>query len=195
MIPRHLQIAIVLLLVLVFGGGFYILRLRSKAEADARRAADSRPIAPPVAGPAQPVNLFLAYDDDGVIRPVRVEVPLPEEPSLRAREVLRALIGEYLKKPSSHPLGEGADVRDVYLLADAAVVDTTAAFANGHRSGILVEQLTMLSLVETLSTNVPGIARVKVLVDGQERDTLAGHADLGAFYDVQEVHTIVKGLQ
>lgn len=195
MIPRHLQIAIVLLLLAVFGAGFYILHLKSKAEEHARGADDSRPVAPPVAGPAQPVQLFLAYDDDGVVRPLKVQVALPEEPSLRAREVLRALLGEYLKKTSPHPLGDGADIRDVYLVADTAVVDTSAAFADAHRSGILVEQLTMVSMVETLSANVPGIVRVKLLVEGRERDTLAGHADLTTFYDVAVVHALVKEMQ
>jgi len=42
--------------------------------------------------------------------------------------------------------------------------------------GFSGEQLTVNSLVETLGVNVPGIQRVNILVEGQTRDTLAGHA-------------------
>ncbi len=76
-----------------------------------------------------------------------------------------------------------------------AVIDLNAAFANGHRSGVLVEELTVVSLVQTLSANIPGITRVKILVDGKDRDTLAGHADLSNFYDVPAVAQVVAQLQ
>ena len=65
------------------------------------------------------------------------------------------------------------------------VIDINGAFADEHRSGVMVEQLTVDSLVETLAVNVPGIQRVKILVDGKDRDTLAGHADLSDRFDVQ----------
>lgn len=196
MIPRHLQIATALLVVAVMGSGLYILVLKQKAEEAAQRAADTRPILPPVAGPTQHVDLYIAYDDEAVVRRRDASIALPPEPSERGRQVLHALMGEYVKQPSPHPLAPGADVRDVYLVNDhMAVVDTTAAFADGHRSGVLVEALTVVSLVQTLAANVPGITRVKILVDGKERETLAGHADLMSFYDVATVNELVKQLQ
>ncbi|MBZ5647302.1 MAG: GerMN domain-containing protein [Acidobacteriia bacterium] len=195
MIPRHVQITAVVLIVAMFSTGFYILRLKARVERNGA-VSDTRPIAPPVAGPKSRVELYIAYDQDGVIRPRLVNVALPQEPNLRAREVLRALVGEYLQKPSAHPLAPGADVKDVYLLnGGVAVVDTTAEFAEGHRSGVFVEELTVVSLVETLAANVPGVTRVKILVDGKERETLAGHADLMSFYDVNAVDQLVKAMQ
>jgi hypothetical protein len=72
------------------------------------------------------------------------------------------------------------------------IVDTTAPFADGHPSGILLEEMTLTSLIETLNANVPGIAKVKFLVDGKERETLAGHADLMSFYQTAAVHELAK---
>jgi len=195
MIPRHVQITAVVLIVAMFSTGFYILRLKARVEQNGA-AADTRPIAPPVAGPRSKVELYIAYDHEGVIRARQVEVALPQEPNLRAREVLRTLMGEYLQKPSPHPMAPGADVKEVYLLnGGIAVVDTTAAFADDHRSGVFVEELTVASVVATLSANVPGVARVKILVNGKERETLAGHADLMSFYDVNAVDQLVKAMQ
>jgi len=196
MIPRHAQITIALLLVGACVLGFYVLNEKRKAEEQQRRVADNRPVAPPVAGTPQRVVLVIAYDEEGVLRRRSATVVLPEDRALRAREVLRALVNEYVKKPSPHPLAEGSDIKDVYLFqGNLAVIDTTAAFADAHRSGIFVESLTIVSMIDTLAANVPGITRVKILVEGKERETLAGHADLMSFYDVAAVHELVKEMQ
>jgi hypothetical protein len=57
-----------------------------------------------------------------------------------------------------------------------------AAFADQHRSGILVEELTVASIVKTVGANINGVTSVRFLVDGKERETLAGHADLTDSY-------------
>lgn len=62
--------------------------------------------------------------------------------------------------------------------AELAVVDLRSTFADQHPSGVEVESLTLLSIVRTLHANLPRIEQVRFLVDGQPRETLAGHADL-----------------
>ena len=194
MIPRHIIIAVALLLLIIFLSGFYVLQVKHRAEVAAQRT-DTRPVAPPVAGPAEAVTLTIAYDDDAVFRNKVVNIPLPPERTERAREVLRALLAEYTQKPSPHPLAEGSDVREVFLVDDLAVIDLAPVVADSHRSGAFVEAMTVDSMVETLALNIPGIRRVRFLVDGKERETLAGHADLMATYDVGQVNDVVKGLQ
>jgi len=121
---------------------------------------------------------------------------LSNEPSERSREVLRTLVNRYLEKPSPHPLGAGSEVKDVYIVnRDLAVVDISSDFANRHRSGVLVESLTIASMIETLAANVPQITKVKIMVDGKERDTLSGHADLMGTYNVSDVHALVKAME
>jgi hypothetical protein len=194
MIPRHLKIGVVIMLAVALGMSFYVWRVRGRV-APAEPVATS-PIAPPVSGPTEQVTLYVAYDDPGVLRAQAARIPLPAGRQQRAQELLRALLGLYLDKSSSHALGAGAEVRDVYLVDPGLVViDTNAAFADSHRSGVLVEELTVASLVQTLSANIPGIIRVKILVDGKQRDTLAGHADLSGFYDVSAVNQLVSGMQ
>jgi hypothetical protein len=195
MIPRHLIITVALMLAVVLGMSLYVWRMRGRV-APSEPATDARPVAPPVSGPTEQVTLYVAYDDPGVLRAQSARIPLPAGRQERAQELLRALLGLYLDKSSSHPLGGGAEILDVYLVDPGlAVIDTNAAFADSHRSGILVEELTVASLVETLSANIPGITRVKILVNGKERDTLAGHADLADFYDVSAVGQMVAQLQ
>jgi len=193
---RAFSIATAHLLAAVVAMGAYLYRLRSNEQARAQNLPDARPISAPIAGPTSRVTLYLAYDDPGVVRPQETNIAVPSDPAQRGREILHALVGEYVKRPSSHELAAGADVKDVFLVdQNTAVVDTTAAFAEGHRSGVFVETLTIASLVKTLTANLPGVTRVKILVDGQERQTLAGHADLEDFYDVAALEPLLEQLR
>jgi Sporulation and spore germination len=196
MIPRYLVIGVAVLLAIALGMSLYVWRMPGRAERGEPSAANTQPVAPPVSGSTEQVTLYVAYDDAGVLRPKAVRIPLPVGRQERAAEMLRALLTLYLDKFSPHPLAAGSEIRDVYLVDPGlAVIDLNAAFADSHRSGVLVEELTVVSLVQTLSANIPGITRVKILVEGLERDTLAGHADLSNFYDVPAVTQVVAQLQ
>jgi len=196
MIPRHLLIGVAILLIITLGMSLYVWRMRGRVDGNEMSSANTQPVAPPVSGPTEQVTLYVAYDDAGVLRPKTVRIPLPAGRQERAAEMLRALLNLYLDKFSPHPLGAGSEIRDVYLVDPGlAVIDLNAAFADSHRSGVLVEELTVVSLIQTLSANIPGITRVKILVEGNERETLAGHADLSNFYDVPAISQVVAQLQ
>jgi Sporulation and spore germination len=118
---------------------------------------------------------------------------MPPERSERARHIVRALLDFYATPSSHHPIAERSDVNAVYIVGDnLAVVDLNSAFADGHPSGILPEELSIASIAETLSANIPAITRVKLLIDGKERDTLSGHVDLNTVYDVSAFNAFVN---
>jgi hypothetical protein len=193
MTTRRLVIAVIALVVAVLGLGLYVWHLTRRARLMTPAAADTRPIPPPVAGPPVKVTLFLASDDDGTLRKYEATITLPPEPAKQAREELKALVARYQEPTSTHPLGAGADIEDVYLVNDKlAVVDANAAFADTHRSGMLVENLTLASMAQTLTANLPGVTQMKLLIAGKERATLAGHADLSQPYDVVNAAKLVK---
>ncbi|MGA9979190.1 MAG: GerMN domain-containing protein [Candidatus Sulfotelmatobacter sp.] len=200
MIPRHLLIGVAVLVVAVLGMSIYAWHMRGRVEAipapSRATAADTRALAPGFTGPTERATLFVAFDEDGSLRPRSAQIPLPSGRQQRAEELLSALLTIYLDKTSPHTLAPGADVRSVFLVdPGVAVIDLNSAFADGHRSGVLVEDLTVTSLIHTLSANIPGVLRVKILVDGKERETLAGHADLTGFYDVTAVNQLSTQLQ
>lgn len=191
MIPRHLKITFALLLTAALASAIYGWTLKRHARQAPQTAELQQPVAPPTAGTPVTVALYVADDQQSALRREEVSLSLPADPALRAQAVLRALIARYIAKDSPHPLPAAADINDLYLVNGAAVVDLNDAFAAGHRSGVMAEELTVLSLVQTLAANLPGITQVKILVNGQERDTLAGHADLADFYDVAAVNRVV----
>ena len=187
MIPRSLVIGVAVMLVVVVAMGAYVRRMRRQA-VEFRSAANLQPVAPPPLGPTETVTLYIADDAAGTLRAQSAQIPLPGGRQQRAEELLRALLRIYQQPGASHPLAPAADIRSIYLVAPGvAVIDLNTAFADQHRSGILDEQLTVNSLVETLAVNVPGVNRVRILVEGNERETLAGHADLTDFFDASTI--------
>ncbi len=195
MTPRSLIIAVAILLVASLGMGGFVWHIRRTVASEAP-VEDGQPVAPPISGPSEQVTLYIAFDSPGILLPETANVPMPQDRQQRARELLRALISHYLDKSSTHSLAPGSDIREVYLMDPGlAVIDFNADLANGHRSGVLTEELTLVSVVQTLSSNVSGITRVRFLVDGKERETLAGHADLTGTYDVANVAQMASALQ
>jgi spore germination protein GerM len=196
MIPRHLVIGVAVLMLAALGLSGYAWKMRKTAASTTAASVDTRPLAPPVAGPTEQVILFVAHDDNGTLRAESAQIPLPSGRQQRAEELLRSLLSLYLEKSSPHSIAAGSEIRSVFLIdPGVAVIDLNAAFANNHRSGVLVEELTITSLIHTISANIPGIAKVQILIDGKERDTLAGHADLSSYYDVTAVNQLATQLQ
>lgn len=198
MIPRQFLIAVILLAGLVIGMSVYVWRLRERQvreEQPAVQTSANKPVAPPAAGPTEQATVYVAYDDPGELRAQSINIPLSADRQQHAAQLLRALLDLYTAKGSSHPLGPGSDIRDVFLADPGiAVIDLNSALADTQVSGVLTEELTVCSLAQTLATNLPGLVRVKFLVDGKERDTLAGHVDLSNFFDVSQVAEMAKSL-
>ena len=76
---------------------------------------------------------------------------------------------------------------------ELAVIDLRSTFANQHPSGVEVESLTLLSILGTLHANLGQIEQVRFLVDGQARETLAGHADLLRTYPASDTAAGANG--
>jgi hypothetical protein len=186
-----------ILALVAVGLGFYALHLKRKVARDEQAASEQLGAATPQTnGPPETITLYVANDSDGTLGRTQVSVPMPVERSERARAVLRTLLSQYLKTDARHPIGKDSDVRQVFLMDDgSAIVDTTSAFADSHPSGVLAEELTVASVVLTLNANDNKIMRVKILVNGQERETLAGHADLKRFYEAANMGQVVKDMQ
>jgi spore germination protein GerM len=123
-------------------------------------------------------------EQDGKLSPVTVELPLSTDPALRAKQVLNTLLAGPVD-PESRTLPPDAALLAFYLLPDGtAVADFSEAIGTSIPSGIQSEQLAVDSIARTLEANIPQVQRLKILIHGQEADTLAGHLDLTQTFPV-----------
>ena len=81
------------------------------------------------------------------------------------------------------------DLKPLTTGGQLAVIDLRGSFVSQHPSGVEAETLTLLSMIGTLHANLPQIEQVRFLVDGQTRETLAGHADLLRTYPSRDTST------
>ena len=96
----------------------------------------------------------------------------------RIRQIMLALIAGPTQG-GGRPLPPSADVRAVFLTPDGtAYLDLSSSALSGFLPGIESETLAIYSIVDSLAVNVPAVKKVKILVQGQEAETLDGHADL-----------------
>lgn len=96
----------------------------------------------------------------------------------RARAVVEGQLAA-APEPLLSPFPEGTRLRALYLADDGNLfVDLSDEVSSGHSGGSLDELLTVYALVNALTTSVPEVTAVQILVDGREADTLAGHVDL-----------------
>jgi hypothetical protein len=211
-IPRYQTVLFFVLLAASILMGAALWQLRNRAEQRRQQAQQSSPTQAPLVAPAEQATLLVANDADDSMSERILSLPLPPSPDARARVILGKLLDLYATQGAAHPVQGGASaVTQVFLMpADAgdararaagdgkngpllAVVNLAGAFTASHPSGIETESLTVLSLCATLHANLPRVTEVRFLVDGQERETLAGHADLTRTYLTTEAAPAAAG--
>ncbi len=153
-------------------------KLQQRSEEQARRELTQ----PTVLNPGDPkvkAKLFWASGaEDGTLSAVTVELPLSNDPVLRAKQVLNTLLAGPVDT-ELRTLPPDAALLAFYLLPDGtAIADFSEALGTSTPSGIQSEQIAVDSIARTLEANVPKVRRLKILIHGQEVETLAGHLDL-----------------
>jgi spore germination protein GerM len=96
----------------------------------------------------------------------------------QARRIIEVQIAP-VAAPLASAVPPGTTLRNLYLTEKGeAFVDLSAEVRTKHSGGSLDELLTVYTIVNVLTVNLPAIQRVQILIDGREADTLAGHVDL-----------------
>jgi Sporulation and spore germination len=194
-IPRNLAVSVAILCSLTFGMSLYLWELRHREAMNTPREPLPQHVAAPATGQTESITLMIAHDDGGELHPESLALPVSNNQQERVQEILRQLLTVYQAKGSPHPLTSNAEVRNVYLTQSGiAVVDVNGAFADGQTSGVLAEELTLVSFTQTLALNAPNISAVKFLVDGKERETLAGHADISSTFSTADASQLAHQL-
>jgi len=97
-------------------------------------------------------------------------------------ERCRVIINELLKGPRGdlvRAIPRGTKLRSIFLVeGDTAYIDLSSRVSTGHPGGIRSELITVYSIVNTVVLNVSEIDKVKILIEGKDAETLAGHIDI-----------------
>src|SRR5215467_11272477 len=135
--------------------------------------------------PTVKARMFWASgSDESSLAPLTVDLALSSDPVMRSKQLLNTLLAGPVDS-DLRTLPPDAALLAFYLLPDGTgVADFSETLATSTPSGILSEQLAIDSITRTLEANVPQVKRLKILIHGQEVDTLAGHLDLTQLFIV-----------
>ena len=143
----------------------------------ARVTAAPAPVQVP-AGRKIKARLFYVADDGSSLTSVERDVAYGEGTAGQAKEIVNAQIAP-VTEPLLSAVPPGTMLRALFVTANGeAYVDFSREIAAAHPGGSLDELLTVYTIVNALTVNLPAVSAVQVLVNGKEVDTLAGHVDL-----------------
>ncbi|MBQ6842646.1 MAG: GerMN domain-containing protein [Firmicutes bacterium] len=102
---------------------------------------------------------------------------------VKVEGIARATIGELIHGPQSKELSPtlpgGVELKDIDISNGICTVDFTAELKDHLNSGSSAEELAVWSIVDTLC-QFDTVSSVKILVEGQELQTLNGNVDISA---------------
>ena len=138
--------------------------------------------APEVTAPADArkirARLFYVDEQGTGLAGVEQEVLYGEGTAEQARRIIEAQIAP-APEPRVSAIPAGTRLRTVFFTkAGEIYVDLSADVQANHPGGTTNETLTVFTLVSALTSNLPAVTSVQILVEGKEVDTLAGHLDL-----------------
>ena len=126
----------------------------------------------------QEVTLFFSDANERFLVPEKRFIPKEKEPEAQAREMIQALIaGSKTGLVNTFP--EKAELQGVKREGeDILSVNFKESLVANHPGGSAAEMATVYSLTNTLTTNLPAIKRIRILIGGKERESLKGHIGL-----------------
>ncbi len=123
-------------------------------------------------------HLYFADRNNSFLKSEPRVMHQPDEPVEFARAIVEALI-KGPQKELIRTIPVGTELSAIYIDPDnVCYVDFSASINKKHPGGTNSELLTIYSVVNSLILNVSEISRVKILIDGNEAPTLAGHINL-----------------
>lgn len=148
------------------------------APATTRAAAAPATTAPLPPGRKIKARLYYVGDDGLHLVAAEREVLFGEGTVEQAREIITMQIAP-VTEPLVSAIPPGTKLRALFVSERGeAYVDLSREVSSAHPGGALNELLTVYTIVNALTANLPAVTAVQVLVDGKEVDTLAGHVDL-----------------
>ncbi len=185
--------AALLLLALAAGVGLLLLlsgpgrRLRrAPSRQGVVRPQESAPLKLRPASPSPPppaektrATLFFPSQQDGLLRAEARDVDKPADAVGFARELMAELAAGPKDPALAASLPPKFALRNAFVPGDGLVVVDFDVDAGWARAAGSAEELTAVgAIVDTLLQNLAGTDRVKILINGSDVETLAGHVDL-----------------
>ena len=129
-------------------------------------------------GESSMVHLYFSDRENSFLIAENRRILNQDDPIALGTQILHALL-KGPQKALDRTIPVQTRLNAFYLAPNhIAFVDLSSEIMDNHPGGAESELLTIYSIVNSLILNIPEIKAVKLLIDGREVPTLAGHIDL-----------------
>jgi germination protein M len=181
-IPRHIKIGLVVLAVgFSLTLGFFvdvIGRIQSVVNDQEIEEIPFRAPAQPLYAASDPpmtVKLFFPSTNDVLLSSEDQTIFRSAEVANRAKQIVQKLVEGPQSRELFPSIPADTKIQEIFVSDKMAFIDFSNTLSTNHAGGVLNEQATIYSIVNSLTFNLPEIQQVKILIGGVEKETLAGH--------------------
>jgi flagellar basal body-associated protein FliL len=122
-------------------------------------------------------TLYFSDANERFLMSEKRQVMKDKDSAGQARELVKALL-DGPKTKLVHTFPQKTELQSVKIEGrQRAVVSFSKNLIRNHPGGSASEMATIYSLTNTLTTNIPAIKEVKLLVDEKELESIGGHID------------------
>ncbi|MBA7585634.1 hypothetical protein ES708_27620 [subsurface metagenome] len=168
-------------LIILVGVGFLLFFFLSLFDYIYPPAGGTR--GPVVMGEKQKVRLYFSDLNERFLIPEERYITKEKSPDDTVRALVEALIeGPHTDLVETFP-GETV-LRGVAVKNSVAYIDFGRNLIDLHPGGSASEMMTIYSLTNTVTINVPSVKKVTILIDGNSLETIKGHIDASRPFEV-----------
>jgi hypothetical protein len=188
-VSRRTAITMLVVIAVLAVGVFYLRSLarrifvesRPKGEQEAHAQLSAAALQSP-SGSNHTVVLYFPSYATGTLMGESRQIAWASNDIDRIRQVILGLI-EGSRNGSNRVIAPSSNIRAVFFAPDGtACIDFSSEALSDFERGIESETLAVYSIVDSVAANVPTVKRLKILIQGQEADTLDGHIDLTGLF-------------
>jgi hypothetical protein len=123
----------------------------------------------------QIVKIYFSDQQERFFKSEKRFVNKESDNALQAKEIVKALL-DGSKNGLVNTFPKGVTVRDVKVSGDGiALVSFSKDLIKSYEGSSASEMATIYSLTDSITQNIPGIKKVKILVEGKEIPSIKGH--------------------
>jgi len=172
---RKKTLIFVFLLVASFICGIVVAPLLQEVTYSLKEWTGKPIFSPP---PSEVITLYFSASDEEFLVPVERKIVVGEGVNNQIKAVLQELIKGPQDTNLSPTLSPQTKIRAVYTKDKIIYVDFSSSFMEKHPGGTSAELVSIYSVVNTILDNFPSYSQVQILINGEPRQTLAGHIDI-----------------
>jgi len=125
------------------------------------------------------IHLYFSNKENSFLIAEKRVLVQPDDPAQLGKLIVESLIKGPAKEGLMRTISSDATLRALFVTEDkTAYADFSPVIREKHPGGCKSEIITIYSIVNSLILNISEIDTVKILIDGRESMTLAGHIDL-----------------